>query len=213
MSNDIYLVAVRSEDDGLTWTDPVRLFEPINGQTTLDLYPELYYSGGNHWLLAWSSTRFTDDYFLLQNDLTLSSSIDNGLTWSEPRMMIERLDVPDSNYSGYQFAFDNSGNWVATWIANFGSSNPFSSGDLLVSRSFDNAQTWTTPQALSYKPFTQRRRNRYPTIATDQKSSWVIVWQSSEYYDEIFPVQFGGEEDILFTYSNYDNLANFLVVR
>jgi hypothetical protein len=83
-----------------------------------------------------------------------------------------------------QVAGDGEGTWVAVW----GSTDPWdpldvfigSDGDILVARSTDNGATWSASHALNTNAATDTGWDSDPHIATDGAGLWIAVWESTD---------------------------------
>ena len=50
--------------------------------------------------------------------------------------------------------------------------------DLLLSRSEDDAVTWTAPIPVDPRAEVDAQEDSWPSIVTDQDGNWMVVWQS-----------------------------------
>lgn len=75
---------------------------------------------------------------------------------------------------------DGHGRWVAVWSSSRVPRNePGDKLEILVSRSSDDAATWTAPEVLSGDSDTDSANHFSPSVSTDGLGTWVAVWSST----------------------------------
>ena len=74
---------------------------------------------------------------------------------------------------------DGHGRWVAVWSSSRVPRNePGDKLEILVSRSSDDAATWTAPEVLSGDSDADSANHFSPSVSTDGLGNWVAVWSS-----------------------------------
>ena len=106
----------------------------------------------------------------------------DGRTWSAP---VEISRNEGSGAYGLATATDDHGNWILTWGDEDG---------VRVSRSNDNALTWTSPESIVSTPI-QWAGNERDAIVLESVGSdtWLLAFSSKEYVAD-----FGADLDVLF---------------
>jgi hypothetical protein len=93
-----------------------------------------------------------------------------------------------------QLAADSNGHWVAVWTVGDESSDT----DIVVARSSDDGDSWSTPVYLNPWGETDSGLDQQPALATDQNGTWIVVWSTEN------PVQGGADTsdlDLVYTRS------------
>jgi hypothetical protein len=104
---------MRSEDNGRTWSGPIRfermvnpgVVDPDDGDSvrTGDIIPDIAVDPSSGQLYAvWQDKRFSDGLFRRHDSVALSTSTDGGLTWSSA---VKVNNTPTNIPSGNQQAF------------------------------------------------------------------------------------------------------------
>jgi len=150
------ILVSRSEDHGATWTAPVALNTNAAEDSGNDLVPHVSTDGAGHWVAVWHSTDDLGGTIGPDEDILVSRSEDNGVTWTDPAALNTQADS-DSPVDGSwsldglpQVANDGKGHWVAVWEStNSLGGTVDHDTDILVSHSEDNGATWSDPAALN----------------------------------------------------------------
>lgn len=176
-SSDNHIAAATSVDNGETWTSPNELTD--NGEN-----PRIATDSAGNWLVVWEAVDTLDELLVIERDILMSRSTNNGATWSVPAPVnnYANNDQASGGLSGVDdlracIATDGRGAWLAAWEWHAGYD-----ADLLVAISKDNGQTWTDPDWLNSNYFNDDGADYAPQLTTDSKGNWVAVWWSNEKY-------------------------------
>lgn len=93
-------------------------------------------------------------------------------------------------------ARDGSGHWVVVWetLGDLAKQAPGPTQNLAITRSADDAVTWTRPAPLTPWGSGVRGADSSPVVAVDGRGNWVVAWQS-------LGTIAGTDADILFMHS------------
>ncbi len=160
------ILAARSSDGGNTWSTPVL----INAGGTPTDYrdhrdPKIATDGKGTWIVVWSGWIAVPDG---NNGVIFSRSTDNGATWSTKSAI-----TTGGMYDGSaQISTNGNGRWVVVFHCRRWGTDT----DIAYSRSDDNGSTWSSPAALCPWASTDTEEDDPPSITTDRKGTWVVVW-------------------------------------
>jgi len=180
VGTDADILVSRSTDNGLTWTSPTVLNTNAAVDSGGDNFPQVTTDGIGNWVAVWQSNVDlggigTDD------DVFVSRSINNGLTWTVPAALNTNAAGDLGNDRTPQVTTDGKGNWVATWYSDedlggtIGTDN-----DILASRSTDAGVSWGAVAALNTNAGSDSGFDYGPEVTTDGSGNWVAVWFSTE---------------------------------
>ncbi len=190
------------------FSPPVALNTNADTDTYGDYYTQVTTDGAGNWVAVWNTMEpnigagiGTDD------DILVSRSADNGVTWTAPAALNTNADTDSSEDSSPHVTTDGAGNWIAVWLSDepnigVGIGTDY---DILVARSTDNGATWTPPAALNTNAGSDSGGDFDPQVTTDGAGNWVAVWHSSE---PNIGASIGTDVDILVSRST-DNGANW----
>lgn len=170
----------RSTDNGATWTGHGVLNSYANGDTRVDANISLATDFLGNWIAVWN-TDFDNGVSGFDDDIFVSRSVDNGVTWSNAELL-------NSNGAGDIRAdespvirTDGTGNWIVTWDSddNIGGTSG-DDLDMFVSLSKNIGTTWSTPRLLHANGGGDTGGDSDGTIETDRSGNWISVWSSNE---------------------------------
>ena len=201
---DIYVA--RSADNGVTWTDPVRLdpFALNPPEIEDDFRPIVATDGAGHWIAAWYSFDDHGGTIGSDPDILVSRSTDNGATWTSSVPLNADAAVDQDLYSSaadYEpaLAYVGEGHWIAIWSKTL---NAEDDADLYIAHSTDHGATWSQPALLHASMATDTGSDWSPTIGRDGAGNFVVAWAS----DDPLGGTIGTDDDILYSRST-DGLA------
>ncbi|MFH0794081.1 MAG: kelch repeat-containing protein, partial [bacterium] len=144
-----------------------------------DFNPQVTTDGVGHWVSVWQSADSLGGTIGTDEDLLVSRSTDNGASWSAPAALNSNAATDFGDDYSPQVTTDRAGNWVAVWKSFDSLGGTIGTdGDILVSRSTDNGDTWTTATALNTNAATDFGDDDWPQVTTDGTGNWVAVWKS-----------------------------------
>ncbi len=208
VDTDEDILLSRSTDNGASWSAPTPLNTNAATDSGDDDTPHLSTDGSGNWIAVWSVAHFGLIFgveVVVERDLFVSRSIDNGANWSAPAAINNDAAAADSGYN-YQprVSTNGSGTWIATWRANLSLDNTIGTdADILVSHSTDNGANWTTPVAFNANAAADFGEDYSPNIATDGAGNWVTVWESNDTLGGI------GEDNDIMVARSTDNGASW----
>ena len=169
--------AIRSANAGLSWAEADLLGIGIVQFFPDSTAPTIAADGGGNWVIAWSDgTAFASPPNDL--DIQMARSTDGGLNWTEQADLNANAgsDVGDDEMPS--ITTDGSGTWMTVWRSQNSLGNTIGAdADILLARSLDNGQTWTTPVPLAMDaPYDGFVWDYAPSIATNRRGAWVAMW-------------------------------------
>ena len=188
---------------GLVFGNPgvVNSTAAVDGVNDNDFYPRIATDGMGHWVAVWESINTLGNTVGTDSDIFVSSSLDNGTTWSTTAAL--NTDATTDSYfdGGPSIATDSAGNWVCVWT----SANPNSTNtNIRAARSTNNGVSWTTPADVNSNAAVTTSNEQGTEVRTDGSGNWVCVWYS---YQSQFPNP-STDEDLYFARS-IDNGATW----
>jgi hypothetical protein len=171
-----------STDNGATWSDLNLVNTHGTTDSTFDSFPRVTTDGGGNWVAVWQSGFNLGGTAGTDVDILVSTSTDNGVTWSAPALFNSNgtADTTEDDLNA-QVTTDGAGNWVGTWYSEFDlGSTAGTDFDIFVSSSTDNGVTWSAATLLNSNGTTDSGDDRDQQVATDAAGNWVAVWYSIE---------------------------------
>ncbi|MDG2335062.1 MAG: sialidase family protein [Myxococcota bacterium] len=104
-----------STDNGSTWTPPALVNGSLQGGST---WPQITTDSVGNWIVVWHARFVTTYYFASPSndqDVFLSSSSDNGVSWTFPSLLNANGVGDLGNDNSAMLATDEMGQWVALW--------------------------------------------------------------------------------------------------
>ncbi len=181
IGTDCDILVSRSTDAGATWSAPAPLNANADSDTGNDYAPQVVADGTGRWLALWESNDSLDGAIGTDRDVLVASSLDGGLTWSDPAPLNSNAASDSGDDSWPRLATDEAGAWVAVWYSYDSLGGTIGSdADVLVARSTDGGVTWTAPAPLNTNAGLDSNADLTPSIATDTMGNWVVAWASYE---------------------------------
>ncbi|NUM54968.1 MAG: exo-alpha-sialidase [Candidatus Hydrogenedentes bacterium] len=116
--SDFDILIARSEDNGASWTDP----QPLNTDAASDgaqddRYHDVISDGMGHWVAVWSSSRVLIQGLLIEDDIAVAYSTDNGAIWSDPTPLAGNATIDTGRDLVPVIATDRLGHFVSAWFS------------------------------------------------------------------------------------------------
>ncbi len=193
------IAIARSSDDGETWTAPFALTTSGSRQSSS---PSIATDGEGVWVIVFASRIATGSDGIRQ-DIFYSLSVDDAITWSSP----EPLDAAyAASSTGEEQAPSivslGDGEWVVAWESesdlNINGVLIGPDSDILISRSEDDAGSWSspTPLRLGYAAG-DNGDDSAVHLATDGQGRIVAVWSSTDTLARFNETNLGTDSDVL----------------
>ena len=163
------------------WSGPRALAVYTATDTGADVNPRIETDGRGRWIAVWTTT---EDFGLgigADLDVFFSISDDEGTTWSQPRMMDPVGALDDFFDFAPHLVTDGHGTWLCAWSsgAQYPHLPPQGDMNVLLSRSSDNGETWSTPVFLNPEGGLDDGDDWRPQLATDTWGNWLIAWYTN----------------------------------
>jgi len=207
VGSDNDILVARSLDNGDNWSFPVPLNSNATSDSGNDGYPSIATDGHGRWVVAWASTDTLGGTIGSDSDILAARSIDNGANWSAPIPLNVNAGSDSGDDLSPQIATDGLGHWVAVWWSNDSLGNTIGpDSDILVARSIDNGANWSAPIPLNTNAADDAGFDSYPSIASDGRGKWVVVWESANRANGSM-----GEDNDPWVSRSVDNGANWSI--
>jgi hypothetical protein len=204
IGGDLDILVTRSTDNGATWTPPAALNTNAASDLGRDEHPQVATDGGGNWVAVWRSDENLSGTIGTDLDILVSSSTDNGATWTPPAPLNTNAATDSGNDDHPGVTTDGEGKWVAVWQSEESLSGTIGTDyDIVVSTSTDNGVSWTPPAALNTNAATDSGDDEHPQVTTDGGRNWVAVWRS----DENLSGTIGTDYDILVSTSTDNGVS------
>ena len=185
---DFDIFVATSKNNGDTWSTPALLNTNGNSDTLNDSYPQITTDGAGNWVATWHSRENLNGTAGTDDDIFVTTSLDNGGTWSTPTLLNSNGTSDNSNGTSDtgadtypQITTDGAGKWLATWSSSEDlGGTAGTDNDIFVATSTNNGGTWTDPALLNTNATSDAEGDNFPQITTDGVGNWVAVWRSSD---------------------------------
>jgi hypothetical protein len=169
----------QSEDFGKTWGDAS--VPMVTDIAERHYYPSIATDGQGN-LVTVSVTEYNPSY----NggyDVVVSSSQDNGATWSDIKLLVPAGLGDTQDDDEPQVATDKSGNWMVVWSSREDYEGAGDTDyDIFYVTSIDNGITWTAPKPLNPFATTDSAKDISPQLSMHE-ANWVVTWSSEHDMD------------------------------
>jgi len=168
-NEDLYFA--RSVDNGLTWSSPALLRTDAAADDGDDISCRIATDRKHNWVVVWRTRDSLGGATDQSDDIAVTYSTDDGLTWSAPKPLNKDAAYDESINFGPDISTDGQGHWVATWTQSYGPQTT----KIKAAYSSDHGANWSDPIILQqyggWSPPSTR-------IATDNKGRWIATWES-----------------------------------
>jgi hypothetical protein len=179
--NDYDLYVSKSIDNGATWSDLALLNSTGNDDLGEDSFPEIVTDQMGNWVTVWHSDENLEGIAEGDYDIFVSTSNDDGTTWSAPALLNINGNFDAGNDLYPEITTDRKGNWVATWFSDENIDGLADADrDVFASTSTDKGVTWSAPALVNINGNFDAGADQYPVIETDGKGTWIVTWNSTE---------------------------------
>lgn len=103
-----------SPDDGVTWMGPYSLTTDGDAKTSNES-PSIASDTAGTWMVVWEAWRGLEDTLGKDDDILVTLSNDDGMTWQPPRALKLNAPKDDGNDWSPCIASDAAGRWVVAW--------------------------------------------------------------------------------------------------
>jgi hypothetical protein len=175
-----------SVDDGQSWGPRTALGGSSIGLTR----PVVATDGAGRWIVTWENN---------QTEAVYSISDDLGTTWTAPQLLDSGPRSADRNEALPWIETDGSGTWYVAWfIINDSMGGPLGTDpDIVISRSLDNGDTWSSPAALDPSAKGQKGGELSPVLAYGGAGRWLAAYSTDHPFGGSLP-KAGDDADIVF---------------
>lgn len=186
------ILIARSGDNGTTWSSPVALNINAFTDTGHDYDPDITTDGNGNWVAVWQSREnlCSVSYSLppicigTDEDILVSRSDDNGVTWSAPAALNTNAVTDSGNDTSPEIVTDGKGNWLAAWVSFDSLGDTIGPDrDILMSLSRNMGASWTPPLPLNTNATEDSGTDYGPQLAVDNQGNCLVVWYSTENLD------------------------------
>ena len=209
VGTDSDIFVSRSTDNGASWSDVAPLNSNADSDSGGDYNPFVMTDGSGNWMAVWTSSDNLGTTVGTDNDIFISRSTDNGISWSTVTPLNSNADS-DSGYDNNPFVMtDGNGNWVAAWYStdDLGATVGIDA-DIFVARSTDNGASWSDVTPLNSNAASDTGYDGTVFVITDGKGNWSAVWESGDNLEGTV----GDDYDIFIAHST-DNGASWSAVQ
>lgn len=165
----------------------------IYGGPAVQRNADITSDGHGQWITVWHSTEPVGDDVDGTYDVVFARSTDDGKTWTHKAKVA--VDQPGDMREDLSptIRTDGKGLWLVAWTSRGSLGSDLGiDGDVLVSRSTDNGQTWSAPVTINQGAREDWGNDVDVRLAHDGRGAWLAVWSSTE----TFGGKYGGDSDI-----------------
>ena len=168
------IVAISSDDNGNTWSDP-EFVNSNSGDNRDDTVPQIATDGSGKWVCVWKGAHNAMGNYGIFTAL----SSDNGATWSD-RVELDYTSFDPFNPSVDKphVASDGAGNWIIVWQTHQPAVPPIPGVDQPLSIAYSvsaDGLNWSTKQKLN----SNGASNHTAYVASDRDGTWICTWVST----------------------------------
>ena len=180
LGSDRDLLFSRSTDGGLGWSRTAALNANAGFDWGDDGAPRLATDGAGTWLAVWRSVDSLGNTVGGDSDLFFSRSVDDGVSWSAPRPLVESF-TRDRGFDVEPSLAYADGVWVVAWSSDEGLGDDVARDrDVLYTRSTDAGRTWTAPRRIASNGAEDDRGDYDPVVVSDGRGTWLCVYSSAD---------------------------------
>lgn len=193
LNEDLFFA--RSMDNGITWSNTAKLKTTDATDRADDISPDIATDGKGNWVVVWRSMDSLNGTIGDDDDILVSYSNNDGLTWSPPAALSSEAatDSSSSIDAMPHIQTDGQGRWVAIWsVMNWN----YKTSSVKVVTSSDNGAHWTNTSTLQQ---TNGFNYIFSHLATDRKGHWILTWD--------LPDPQGTDWDIFYSTSNNNGVS------
>jgi len=111
-----------------------------------DYGPQIATDGGGHWVVVWWSDDDLEGTVGTDDDILVSRSTDNGMSWSAVATLNSNADTDTGTDLRPKVITDEMGNWIAVWVSEENLGGTIGTDrDIFIMRSTDNGVSWDSP--------------------------------------------------------------------
>ena len=115
IGRDQDILVARSDDDGLTWSDPYPLNANAADDEGSDEYPYAETDGQGNWVVSWKSDDELGGAASGKDNIFIARSEDHGASWTPPVPLNSDAERNRGNTHYPHQAVDPQGRWIAVW--------------------------------------------------------------------------------------------------
>ncbi|MCC6694813.1 MAG: hypothetical protein IT365_04185 [Candidatus Hydrogenedentes bacterium] len=173
------VVASRSANDGVTWTQPVLLNSFGTADDAEDDTASVCYDGRGAWVAVWRSRESVISGSGSDFDIFTSRSVDMGATWSAAALLNTHGLTDTAHDNQPCITSDGEGKVIAAWSGEGAVSGPTGNDeDVFFARSVNGGANWAQTALLNADGLTDSSMDRLVTLASDGTGQWVAAWSS-----------------------------------